>query len=217
MAALVGVLGVACSQVEEPVVPQEGAATRAMAAGEPTIVVPTGIVAGTPVTFYFDDMPAGASFEGWSVNGGSLMNGSKFNSSSLRMVFDTPGTYNVILEYSTPVGDAETWETFTVAGTPTNVAPTITSITWSSSAGFDVQPTPGNYSFVTAHGNLQGATLEWTKGRGCDTYGGYVVNTTTYAAMIQYGWQEPYISVSVRAKRNGVWSNTYNALLPVNF
>jgi hypothetical protein len=154
--------------------------------------------------------PLGVSFNGWTISPSTYTVTGGTTSSNLTIKFTASTTYTLTAKYRLPDG------TFHNAQKIVDTrAPSITAHTWQSSGGPGVPATPGNYCFFTVTGDLNGATLEWTKGSGCDPALGYVVNHNTYAAAYD-GSDDYYITVYVRAQRGGMWSSTYTCMAPVD-
>ncbi|MDR2912020.1 MAG: Ig-like domain-containing protein [Alistipes sp.] len=174
----------------------------------PTTASTTNITYSVPGT-----LPGNVTFNGWTVSpNNNYTTTGGMAGRTLNIKFLATGNYTVTANFTLPNGTSYApSKTVSVTG-----APTITNVTWRSDGGPGVPVSPGNYAYFTAVGDLTGATLEWTKGIGCDPYGGFIHNSTTYAALFD-GSDQNYIMVNVRAQRNGVWSNTYYAYAPVQF
>jgi hypothetical protein len=161
------------------------------------------------------NVPDGTSFNNWTITPNTYTTTSGLNNRTLNVKFTAAARYTISANYTLP--DNTTFTSSKIVDLSMGTAPTITGITWQSMNNTPpYYPSPGNYVYITAQGDLAGAVVEWTKGQGCDPYGGYVVNNTTYHAMVATDCTDHYISLTCRAKRNGIWSNTYNVLVPVD-
>jgi hypothetical protein len=206
VSALMGVLSVACNEPAEPIMPDGTAVSETRAAREtPTINGPSAPTIGDWAVFYFNN-PSEFTFEKWSVsqpsNGHYVLPYNNLTASSLTVNFVQPGNYTVTAHFIQPGGAKLAVGKSVVASVLPNNVPKVALITYTPSS-----PQAGSYIYFTAHGDLNGATLEWRAESGIDSSSGYF-GTNTWSVRVDDSFADgERIEVGCRARRgNGSWS-----------